>query len=183
MAIGCVNCLIIQFVVQLQAWTVVKKSHTKLRLRMGAAEAELRTAPAALEVSLGGLPVLVWNGGQQFVFEHLRQQQEGDPEGWWAENFKSHHDSKPKGPTAISFDVQVGAARVRPRRSSRYPLVVESLRWAGRAGPGCAGAVRVCQRWRRGLVHGRALHAPMAPQSNAAQPPFTHTHMRPHTPP
>jgi hypothetical protein len=67
---------------------------------------ELRFAPAALEVSVGGQPVLVWNGGKQFIVEHLREKQEGDPEGWWAENFKSHHDSKPKGPTAISMDIQ-----------------------------------------------------------------------------
>lgn len=31
--------------------------------------------------------------------------QEGDPEGWWEETFKSHADSKPKGPEAISFDL------------------------------------------------------------------------------
>lgn len=31
--------------------------------------------------------------------------QEGDPEGWWEESFKSHTDSKPYGPEGISFDV------------------------------------------------------------------------------
>lgn len=31
--------------------------------------------------------------------------QEGDPEGWWQESFKSHTDSKPNGPEAISFDL------------------------------------------------------------------------------
>lgn len=31
--------------------------------------------------------------------------QEGDPEGWWEETFKSHVDSKPRGPEAISFDL------------------------------------------------------------------------------
>ena len=31
--------------------------------------------------------------------------QEGDPEGWWQESFKSHTDSKPHGPEAISFDL------------------------------------------------------------------------------
>lgn len=31
--------------------------------------------------------------------------QEGDPEGWWQESFKSHTDSKPHGPKAISFDL------------------------------------------------------------------------------
>lgn len=31
--------------------------------------------------------------------------QEGDPEGWWEESFKSHKDSKPYGPEGISFDL------------------------------------------------------------------------------
>ena len=31
--------------------------------------------------------------------------QEGDPDGWWEETFKSHIDSKPRGPEAISFDL------------------------------------------------------------------------------
>ena len=31
--------------------------------------------------------------------------QEGDPEGWWEETFKSHTDSKPRGPEAIAFDL------------------------------------------------------------------------------
>ena len=31
--------------------------------------------------------------------------QEGDPEGWWQETFKSHTDSKPMGPEAISMDL------------------------------------------------------------------------------
>lgn len=111
-SLQCESCL--QHAVPLaapQAWEVVKKSHTKLRLHMGSAEAELRTAPAQLEVSVGGSPVLVWNGGQQFIFEHQRERREDDPEGWWAENFKSHHDSKPKGPTAISFDLQFPGSR------------------------------------------------------------------------
>lgn len=37
--------------------------------------------------------------------------QEGDPEEWWGENFKSHHDSKPRGPEAISFDVFLPGVR------------------------------------------------------------------------
>ena len=85
---------------------MVKKSYTKLKLRLGEAELELRYAPAALDISAGGAPVLAWNAGKHFIFEHLRQKQEGDPEGWWGENYKTHHDSKPKGPTAISLDLQ-----------------------------------------------------------------------------
>ena len=39
--------------------------------------------------------------------------QEGDPDGWWDETFKSHADSKPKGPEAISLDLSFpGASHV-----------------------------------------------------------------------
>lgn len=63
----------------MQAWVVVTKSYTKLRLRLGSggAEVELRYAPAQLDVSMGGQPVLQWNAGKQFVFEHTRQKQVG----------------------------------------------------------------------------------------------------------
>ncbi|PSC68247.1 putative glucan 1,3-alpha-glucosidase [Micractinium conductrix] len=109
-----------------QPWEVVKRSHTKLRVRCGAAEAELRMKPVAqLELSVGGAPVALWNGNKHFVFEHLREKQEGDPDGWWAENFKSHHDSKPKGPTGISFDLQFPGSRHLyglPERASHLAL-------------------------------------------------------------
>jgi alpha 1,3-glucosidase len=36
--------------------------------------------------------------------------QEGDPEGWWQETFKSHTDSKPKGPQSISLDISFPGA-------------------------------------------------------------------------
>ncbi len=39
------------------------------------------------------------------VHTSLRYMQEGDPEGWWEETFKSHTDSKPRGPQAISLDL------------------------------------------------------------------------------
>ncbi|KAL4422944.1 hypothetical protein ABPG75_009141 [Micractinium tetrahymenae] len=120
-----------------QPWEVLKRSLTKMRLSCGAGcVVELRFKPVAqLEVAFDGQPALVWNGGKQFIFEHLREKQEGDPEGWWAENFKSHHDSKPKGPTAVSFDIQFPGARhlygiperatnlaLRPTRGPEGPL-------------------------------------------------------------
>lgn len=37
--------------------------------------------------------------------------QEGDPAGWWEEDFKSHKDSKPRGPQAISLDLDFPAYR------------------------------------------------------------------------
>ena len=37
--------------------------------------------------------------------------QEGDPEDWWQETFKSHVDSKPNGPEGIAFDVTFSQAQ------------------------------------------------------------------------
>lgn len=37
--------------------------------------------------------------------------QEGDPEGWWEESFKTHKDTKPYGPQAISLDLDLPAYR------------------------------------------------------------------------
>jgi alpha 1,3-glucosidase len=92
-------------------WEVVKKSATGMRLRLHgpvAADVELRFSPVvSVAISVGGAPLLTWNHNRRFVFEHRRQKQEGDPEGWWAESFNTHHDSKPRGPEAISFDVQL----------------------------------------------------------------------------
>ena len=38
-------------------------------------------------------------------------QQEGNPEGWWEETFKTHTDSKPKGPQAMSVDLEFPGAQ------------------------------------------------------------------------
>jgi mannosyl-oligosaccharide alpha-1,3-glucosidase len=38
-------------------------------------------------------------------------EQEGDPEGWWEETFKSHTDSKPRGPEAMSLDLEFPGAQ------------------------------------------------------------------------
>ena len=91
----------------LSPFKVVKKTATKLKLRVeeSNADIELKYSPIQLDVSINGRPVLTWNAAGSFIFEHRRQKQEGDPEGWWAESFKTHHDSKPRGPEAISFDV------------------------------------------------------------------------------
>ena len=47
-------------------------------------------------------PVWTMRGG---LLMHVTFLQEGDPEGWWEETFKSHVDSKPRGPEGISFDL------------------------------------------------------------------------------
>ncbi|XP_056632881.1 neutral alpha-glucosidase AB [Diorhabda sublineata] len=77
--------------------------------------------------------ISVINGRGLFSFEHYRKKQEQaedggeiveDP-GSWEENFKSHHDSKPKGPSAVGVDVSFpGALRVYglPEHADRLPL-------------------------------------------------------------
>lgn len=108
-----------------EAWQDVRRGKEGVTLRLGAADVELRYSPVELTVSLGGAPALVWNAGRHFQFEHLRAAGEGDPEGWWAESFKSHHDSKPRGPEAISFDLSfpgVGHVYGLPERATDLSL-------------------------------------------------------------
>ena len=61
--------------------------------------------------------------------------QEGDPEGWWQESFKSHTDSKPHGPEAISFDLsfpQVQHVYGLPEHATSFalkPTIGKFLSW------------------------------------------------------
>jgi alpha 1,3-glucosidase len=88
-------------------WQLVKKTATKIKLRVDAADAdiELKFSPVQLNINVAGKPLMSWNGAGQFIYEHRREKQEGDPEGWWGENYKTHHDSKARGPEAISWDL------------------------------------------------------------------------------
>lgn len=53
----------------------------------------------------------LWKAANFFILNkatvdsNLPFEQEGDPEGWWEETFKSFTDSKPKGPEGISLDI------------------------------------------------------------------------------
>lgn len=91
-----------------QNWQTIKKTATKLKLRLDSSntDVDLLFNPVQLIVSSNDQPFLTWNYNKHFMFEHRREKQEGDPDGWWEETFKSHHDSKPRGPEAISFDIQ-----------------------------------------------------------------------------
>jgi alpha 1,3-glucosidase len=94
-----------------RAWAVEKRTATLLRLRLPgepAATADLRFAPVvSLSLAVAGAPLVTWNGDRRFAFERRRgAKAEGDPEGWWAESFKTHHDSKPRGPEALAFDLR-----------------------------------------------------------------------------
>lgn len=116
--------------------------------------------------------------------------QEGDPEGWWAENFKSHHDSKPKGPTAVSFDIQFPGSRhlygiperatdlaLRPTRGPEGPLSGASgalLQPAALTSPPDSGAGRwgTVAAARYGLVgcHATKPTPLLPPNVSCAQP-------------
>ena len=68
---------------------------------------------------------------------NTRHKQDADPEGWWAETFLSHADSKPKGPEAISLDAAFpGAAHVYgiPERAARVALAPTTGRGAPAGG-------------------------------------------------
>ena len=65
-----------------QVWDKWHQDEQRLTATSGAAEVELRFAPVALGVSVGGVPVLHWNKAGQFVFEHARQKQVRARGGW-----------------------------------------------------------------------------------------------------
>lgn len=73
-------------------------------IRLGRYNAVLKKRPLGLEVYDGDVMIMALNGKGLFDFEHLREKREGDEVGLWEESFRSHHDSKPKGPEAIGFD-------------------------------------------------------------------------------
>lgn len=52
-----------------------------------------------------GEVVMVFNGQNMLHLEHSREKQDGDPEGWWEESFKTWTDVKARGPQALTFDV------------------------------------------------------------------------------
>ena len=85
---------------------LLSKSSNLLKLKLGDYTFALKYDPIRLDVSETVWETMMsWNGEKQFAFEHHREKQEGDPEGWWEESFNSHKDSKPWGPEAISFDI------------------------------------------------------------------------------
>eukprot|EP00045_Choanoeca_perplexa_P014658 m.174061 g.174061 ORF g.174061 m.174061 type:complete len:906 (+) comp16750_c0_seq2:34-2751(+) len=44
-------------------------------------------------------------------FEHYREKQEGDEDGMWEEEFKTHKDTKPHGPASVGMDISFPGAR------------------------------------------------------------------------
>jgi len=76
-----------------------------LTATFGDAQIVIKYWPLQMDVYVGQKRAIVLNSRQMLGMEHMREKKEGDPEGWWEEKFRSHTDSKPNGPEAVSFDV------------------------------------------------------------------------------
>eukprot|EP00038_Savillea_parva_P017834 m.21687 g.21687 ORF g.21687 m.21687 type:complete len:916 (+) comp3915_c1_seq1:17-2764(+) len=61
-------------------------------------------SPVTVDVLRDGHVAVALNARGLLNMEHLRTKGENEPEGMWEENFKTHADSKPKGPTSVGFD-------------------------------------------------------------------------------
>lgn len=69
--------------------------------------------------------VLAWHKNCLHILCFHFGVQEGDPAGWWEEDFRGHKDSKPRGPNALAFDVLMpGTQNVYgiPERASKFSL-------------------------------------------------------------
>lgn len=84
---------------------LVSNENGKLTLANSQGHKVVITAePLLLEfVNTAGEVAVVLNDNGQLVVEPLRVKKQ-EEEGTWGENFKSHHDSKPRGNEAISLD-------------------------------------------------------------------------------
>lgn len=102
---------------------VLDKSSNAITVQYDDNKATIRTNPFKIELFKNNVLVSVINERGLFNFEHYRtkpteteenaDQVPKDDPGMWEENFKSHHDSKPKGPSAVGLDVTFpGALRL-----------------------------------------------------------------------
>lgn len=103
---------------------VLEKKSDILVVRNTGNKVVLHAKPLKIEFFNGDTLVSVINERGLFEFEHYRtkapentegeeQVQQKDDPGAWEENFKSHQDSKPKGPSGIAADFSFpGAQRI-----------------------------------------------------------------------
>ena len=117
---------------------VLERDKEKVVVRSGDNKAVITAEPIRIEFFKNDVLVAVVNDKGLFNMEHLRPKaseglvvklgkfmrylsifSEGEAEhtkedpGAWEENFKSHHDSKPRGPEAVGVDVTFpGALRI-----------------------------------------------------------------------
>eukprot|EP00035_Acanthoeca_spectabilis_P021200 m.436923 g.436923 ORF g.436923 m.436923 type:complete len:902 (-) comp18037_c0_seq1:24-2729(-) len=85
--------------------TIGEQSEQSATLDLGAGTVvKVQFTPIKLDVFASGEHALSINSRGLLNFEHLRTKGENEPEGEWDETFKTHADSKPKGPTSVGFD-------------------------------------------------------------------------------
>uniref|UniRef100_A0A1B6GNL0 Glucosidase II subunit alpha n=2 Tax=Cuerna arida TaxID=1464854 RepID=A0A1B6GNL0_9HEMI len=116
---------------------LVEKTENSVTVKSGVNKAVLLGAPFRLDMYSSDLLILSVNARGLFRFEHHRTKspprEEGEPEdpqeitdpGAWEENYKSHHDSKPRGPEAVALDFSfLGAEQAYgvPEHADSLPL-------------------------------------------------------------
>ncbi|XP_017768243.1 PREDICTED: neutral alpha-glucosidase AB [Nicrophorus vespilloides] len=94
---------------------VLERTKQEVVIKCGDSKVKLIAEPFKIEFYNKDTVVAVVNARGLFTIEHLRvkpqEQADGNEElpkedpGAWEENFKSHHDSKPRGPEALAMDV------------------------------------------------------------------------------
>ncbi|XP_014253247.1 neutral alpha-glucosidase AB [Cimex lectularius] len=99
----------------LSSWEVKSKSDRSVTLSFNSYEIVLQAVPFKIDVFKGSTEIASVNARGLFKFEHTRpkpqEKDESEDAGAWEENFKSHHDSKPFGPTAVAMDVTFKGAK------------------------------------------------------------------------
>lgn len=114
---------------------VLERGKDSVSVRSGDNKAVIYAVPFKVEFYRNDKIVAVVNSRGLFEVEHLRTKvPEGEGEngetpkedpGAWEENFKSHHDSKPRGPEGVAADITFpGAVRAYglPEHAEKLPL-------------------------------------------------------------
>lgn len=97
-------------------------------LTLGGNKIRILHDPFRIDAFVDGRPILSINGRGLFNYEHYREKPANISEeesGTWEEIFKSHTDSKPKGPASVAFDAAfINAEQLYgiPERATRLPL-------------------------------------------------------------
>ncbi|KAF2893060.1 hypothetical protein ILUMI_13106 [Ignelater luminosus] len=124
---------------QVSKLELLERSSEQVVIKSGDNKVIIKAAPLKVEFYQGDSLASVVNGRGLFVFEHLRakkvegdvvtnldeQPQQTEDPGAWEENFKSHHDTKPRGPEAVGVDITFpGAHRAYglPEHADRFAL-------------------------------------------------------------
>ncbi|BES89296.1 neutral alpha-glucosidase AB [Nesidiocoris tenuis] len=99
----------------LSKWKTPSKSANKVELELGSQTVTLHSVPFKLEVAAGGKTFISLNERGLLQYEQTRtkppERDDSEDPGSWEENFKSHHDSKPHGPTAVALDFTFKGAK------------------------------------------------------------------------